>query len=153
MSKNTKLARQQLDQTLSNFDPLRNRPIPAKGWIRAIRDGLGMSGRQLAERLGVSRQRVVEIERDERAGSVTLKTMRRVAESLDSVFVYGFVPRSSLDQFVRARARQIAEERLARVSQTMKLEDQGLAGREDDEALIEMIDDLAETLPPYFWDQ
>ncbi len=153
MSKNTKLAREQLDLTLSSLGPLRDLSIPPKGWIRAIRDALGMSGRQLAERLGVSRQRVVEIERDERAGSVTLKTMRRVAESLDSVFVYGFVPRTSLERFVRARARQIAQERLVRVSQTMKLENQGLTKREDDKALTEMVQELVESVPPYFWDR
>lgn len=152
MSKNPKLAREQLDRTLSKLSPLRDTAIPPKGWVRAIRDALGMSGRQLAERLGVARQRVAEIERDERAGSVTLKTMRKVAESLDSVFVYGLVPRNSLEQMVQDQARRIAAERIARVSQTMRLEDQALSQSDEDQALAEIIEDLFDSPPYNFWD-
>jgi len=153
MNRNTKLAREQLDLRLGSLNQLRDLSIPPKGWIRAIRDVLGMSGRQLATRLGVSRQRVVEIERDERTGSLTLKTLRRVAESLNSVFVYGFIPRTSLEQFVRARAMEVAQERLVRVSHTMKLEDQGLTDREDAETLDQLVDELVDSLPPFLWDQ
>ncbi len=151
--KNRRLVRQQLDVTLEKLRPLSGIAIPPKGWIRAIRDALGMSGRQLADRLGVSRQRAALIERDEVAAAVTLKTMRRVAESLDCVFVYGLVPRSSLEETVRGRARQIAEEKLARVSQTMRLEGQGLSAEEDERALSNMIEELIDTMPPTFWDK
>ena len=127
--------------------------IPPKGWVRAIRDALGMSGRQLAERLGVARQRVEEIERAEVSGSMTLKTLRKVAEGFDSVFVYGFVPRTSLEQLVRSQASKIANDRMARVSQTMKLEDQGLIQTELEESLKRMIEDLMDSPPSSFWDQ
>lgn len=153
MTQTKKLAREQLDYSLTNLEPLRSLSVPPKGWIRAIRDVVGMSGRQLAARIGVSKQRVAEIERDERGGSVTLKTLRRVAESLDSVFVYGFIPHTSLERFVRERAREIAQERLARVSHTMNLESQGLTDRENDETLDELVDELVNTLPSFLWDQ
>jgi len=94
----TKLARRQLDAKLECFRPLRDIKPPRKGWIRAIRDALGMTGEQLARRIGANKQRVARIESDESQGRVTIKTLTRVAEGLDCVFVYGFVPRTSLEE-------------------------------------------------------
>jgi predicted DNA-binding mobile mystery protein A len=91
MKRNKKLIRQQLEITLQKFRPLLSIPMPPRGWIRAVRDALGMNGRQLADRLNVTRQRAALIEKDELGSSATLKTMRRVAESLDCVFVYALV--------------------------------------------------------------
>lgn len=153
MDKKKKLVREQLEETLRGFRPLLDIASPPKGWIRAIRNALGMSGRQLAERLNVSRQRVVQIEKDELTGSVTFNTMRRVAESLECVFVYGFVPRTSLEQTVSDRAMQVAEQRLARVSQTMLLENQALSAKENEKALSGMIEELLDTLPSTLWDE
>jgi predicted DNA-binding mobile mystery protein A len=152
MKNRTKLVRKQLDKTLLGFRPILGISIPQKGWIRAVRDSLGMSGRQLADCLGATRQRVSEIERDELTGSVTLKSMRKVADCLDCVFVYAFVPRTSLEHTVHDRAKQVAEERLKRASQSMLLEAQEL--NEDDEldALSDMIEEMIETLPSTLWD-
>ena len=103
-----KLIREQLEASLRRLSPLRNVTPPPKGWIRAIRNALGMTAKQLASRLGVAQQAVARIERDELTGSVTIKTMRRVAEGLDCVFVCGFVPRSSLETSLRRQAQQLA---------------------------------------------
>jgi predicted DNA-binding mobile mystery protein A len=152
MKNRTKLVRKQLDKTLLEFRSLLGISIPQKGWIRAIRVSLGLSGRQLADRLRVTQQRVSEIERDELSGSVTLKSMRKVADCLDCVFVYALVPQISLEQTVHDRATQVAEERLKRASQSMLLEGQEL--NEDDEldALTDMIEEMIETLPSTLWD-
>lgn len=112
-----------------------------------------MTARQLAERLGVAQQAVARIEKDEIVGAVTIKTMRRVAERLDCRFVYGFVPHSSLEKTIRARARQVAEKRLAVANQTMALEDQSLSAKENKKVLSEMIDDLVDTMPSNLWDE
>ncbi len=150
MKNRTKLVRKQLDKTLLEFRSLLGISIPQKGWIRAIRDSLGMSGKQLADRLRVTQQR--EIERDELSGSVTLKSMRKVADCLDCVFVYAFVPRISLEHTVHDRVKQVAEERLKRASQSMLLEGQEL--NEDDEldALSDMVEEMIENLPSTLWD-
>jgi predicted DNA-binding mobile mystery protein A len=152
MKNRTKLVRKQLDKTLLEFRSLLGISIPQKGWIRAIRVSLGLSGRQLADRLRVTQQRVSEIERDELTGSVSIKSMRKVADCLDCVFVYALVPQISLEQTVHDRATQVAEERLKRASQSMLLEGQEL--NEDDEldALTDMIEEMIETLPSTLWD-
>jgi len=153
MENRTKLVREQLDAKLKCFERLKEVAPPRKGWIRAIRDALGMTGEQLAKRLGTNRQRVARIEHDETEENVTFKTMRRVAEALDCIFVYGFVPRTSLEQTVRIRAERIAKERMARVSHTMRLEQQELSEEEKKKALKDEIEKLMTTTPRELWDE
>ncbi len=72
--KQRQIARQQLDKTLSQFGSAKGIQAPVKGWIRAVREVLGMSGTQLAQRLKVSQPRIPKLEQDELSGAVTLKT-------------------------------------------------------------------------------
>lgn len=149
--KNQKLIREQLDATLRHFHPLKQLSPPKKGWIRAIRDALGMTAKQLARRLQVAQQSVTRIENNELAGAVTIKTMRRVAEALDCVFVYGFAPRSSLETTLRNRANQVANKSLALASQTMALEDQALSDKEKNKVLFKTLNELADSPPSNLW--
>ena len=126
--KDLPLVRQQLDKTLTRFDSVFDLAPPSRGWIRAVRNALGMSGRQLAHRLGLTQQSVARMEKDEIAGALTIKTLRRVAESLDCVLVYGIVPRESLESVVHDRARLIAGERQ------------------------DTVEDLVDRMPLNFWD-
>lgn len=153
MKTNNKLMRDQLQLTLDKFQPLLNISIPPNGWIRAIRNALGMSGKQFADRLGVTRQRTWIIENQEIDGTATLKTMRKTAESLDCYFVYGFVPRKSLEETVRDQARKVAFKRLAWASHAMSLEDQALSKRENEEILSKMIEEIIYELPSNLWDK
>ena len=153
MKKYKKLIRQQLETTLQKFRVMLETPTPPKGWIRAVRDSLGMNGRQLADRLNVTRQRAALIEKDELGGSATIKTMRRVAESLDCVFVYALVPRKSLEHTLNEQARRVVKKRLARVSHTMMLENQELSDNDQEQALNDMVKELIATQPSTLWDE
>jgi len=148
-----KLIREQLDTSLQRFSPLLKISPPQKGWVRAIRDALGMTAKQLASRLGIAQQAVARIEKDELLGSVSIKTMRRVAESLDCVFVYGFVPRKSLEETVVHQAKKVAVQRLSRTSQTMSLENQALSKKENEKILSELVNDIVNTLPSNLWNK
>jgi predicted DNA-binding mobile mystery protein A len=150
--KHKQIARRQLDTTLAKFSEMKRVQPPAKGWIRAVREALGMSGKQLAGRLQVSQPRVFKLEQDEPAGALTLKTMRQVAESLDCVFVYALVPRSSLEETVKTQARVVAAGRLQRVSHTMLLEAQGLTSEEQQASLDTAIEELVRETPRDLWD-
>ncbi len=131
-----KIARQRLDKRLSAFKPESRFAIPPKGWIRAIRNALGMSALQLGTRLGMTQQSVSDVEKSEAFGTIQIKTLRRAAEALDCTLVYAFVPNSSLEDAVQTRARKIASNELARIEHTMDLEAQGLS-QADREAQID----------------
>jgi predicted DNA-binding mobile mystery protein A len=118
-------ARQRLDERLLALKPQELFKAPPKGWVRAIRDSLGMTGVQFARRLGIRPQSVEAVEKSEANGSIQLKTLRRAAEVLDCTLVYALIPNTSLEGVVRQRARKIAMRDLGRVAHTMKLEAQG----------------------------
>ncbi len=131
MKKIAEHGRKRLDARLVPLNDERNRLlVPPKGWIRAIRDALAMSGVQLAKRLKVSPQTIEAMEKSEAAGTIQLNTLKRAAEALDCTLVYALIPKTSLENTVNNRARQIAAAALARVSHTMKLEDQDTGDRE-----------------------
>lgn len=118
-------ARNDLDQRLVNLKPEERFRPPPKGWIRALRNVLGMSSAQLGKRLGKRSQSVDDWEEAEANGSISLKTLRQAAEALECRLVYALVPKTSLNETVRTRARKIAMRDLKRVAHTMKLEAQG----------------------------
>ncbi len=122
-----RIARQRLDERLSAFKPDSRFAVPPKGWIRAIRDALGMHAHQMGTRLGIRQQSVAELEKSEGYGTIQLKTLRQAAEALDCTLVYAFVPNSSLEGAVQTRAREIASKELARIGHTMDLEAQSLS--------------------------
>ena len=120
------LARKHLDKLfrVARLDGVRQRP--PKGWIRAIRDALGLTVRQLARRMGKTHSVVVRLEGSEVADTITLGSLRAAAEAMDCTLVYAIVPNRSLTETARSRATAIAEAHLARVHHTMRLEDQAL---------------------------
>jgi len=136
-----KRARERLDERLAPLKPAERFRAPPKGWVRAIRDALGMSGVQFARRLQVQPPSVASLEASEESGAIQLKTLRRAAEALDCTLVYALVPNESLEGAVRARARKIALRDLGRVAHTMKLEAQETADGTTDERLDAYIRD------------
>jgi len=120
------LARKHLDRVFGDvrIDAIRQRP--PKGWIRAIRDALGLTARQLASRMGKTHSVLVRLERSEVADAITLGSLRAAAEAMDCTLVYAIVPNRSLTETARARAASIADAQLGRMHHTMRLEDQAL---------------------------
>lgn len=111
---------------------VKNWPVtrPPKGWIRAIRDSLGMTTRVLAERMEVSQPRIVALERGELEDTITLASLRRAAEALDCTVVYALVPNKPLADTLRQKAEEKADARLSRANHTMRLENQGVSRAE-----------------------
>jgi len=129
--KNRALIRKQLDQRLQTFAALKDSTPPVRGWVRAVRDALGMTGEQLARRIGVQKQRVAALEKGEVAGTVTFNSMKKAAEAMNCVFVYALVPRDSLQAVVERQARKYAEKIQADIQHSMTLEQQGLTPEEN----------------------
>ncbi len=113
MAKKRISARAYLDARLERLALVVEEPNPRRGWIREIRDALGMSSTELAGRLGISQSTVSELEHSEVHDSIKLGSLRRVADALDCDLFYFLAPRSTLDDTVRTQARQQAERLLA----------------------------------------
>lgn len=131
-------ARRRLDARLQRFRPLVDEPRPHRGWIRAIRDALGMSSTELATRLGVSQKTVPDLERSELRDTIKLETLRRTADALDCDLVYFLLPRTSLDEAVKTQARRKAARHLGPVAHHSRLEDQAVTN-DDTAAQVEEI--------------
>src|SRR5580658_6355456 len=112
-------ARRELDRKFSaaKLEPIAARP--RAGWIRAIRNALGMSQAVLAERLGVSGSAVNQLERAELHGGITTGKLAEVAGALDCTLVYALVPNSTLEQTVNTQAETAAAQILGYAARTM----------------------------------
>jgi len=136
------LARKHLDKKLS---PLRDSKAllrPPKGWVKALRDALGMTAEQLARRIGVTKPRVYEIECAELNGSITLDSLERAAQAMDCQLVYALIPRQPLQSTVEQRALLEAKKRMRAAAHTMILEDQAV----EEPELRQQVDALAKEL-------
>jgi len=97
---------------------------PREGWVKAIREALGMSAADLAIRMGVVESTVQRLEAGEKAETTQLDTLRKAAAALDCDLVYVLVPRKALTDQVDEQARHKARAFVSRVTHTMALEDQ-----------------------------
>jgi predicted DNA-binding mobile mystery protein A len=66
---------------------------PSKGWLRAVRDAIGMTRSKVAERMGISRQSYTALEQAEADRSITLKSLDRAADAMDCEVIYFLVPK------------------------------------------------------------
>lgn len=144
---------QQLNSKMSAFSALKEVAIPPTGWIKAIRTAIGMSMLQLGNKLSISKQAVLDIERREKDGSITIKSLREIGKAIDMELVYGFVPTDgSLDALIEKRAAILAAEIVMRASNTMKLEDQGNSNERIEMAIKERTTAIINEMPKILWD-
>ena len=147
-----KLIRDQLDVRFKNLRNLAEKSIPESGWIRVIREALGMSARQLGKRVGLSQPRISRLEIAESEGDLKLSTLKKIAEGMNMKFVYGFVPESSLEEMVQDQAKKIALKRMAKVNHTMRLEEQELSNEDKRKVFEDLTQKILINEPKDFWD-
>lgn len=138
-------SRNALDRQLGAYRSLAKRSRPVMGWVRATRDALGMSGADLARRMGVRQPNIAQLEKSESSGTIQLATLRRAAAAMDCTLVYALVPNGSLDEIVRRRARVIAERELSATDQSMRLEAQTPPAALREELIGELAEELIDS--------
>lgn len=143
----------QLDETAKKLRYLKMSAETRKGWVREIREALGMTATTLARRLNLTQPAIAQLELQERRGGVSLNKLRKAADALNCDLVYVFLPRESLEQALNERIRAIAHHRTSRVNRTMTLEGQAV----DPKLLARQEADLAQklrvNLPSNLWEQ
>lgn len=142
-----------MEDVLRPYRRLLDLPPPRSGWVRAIKEALGMTNKQLAKRVGVKApQSVEDMQEYEVSGTIKLQTLRKLAEALECRLVYALVPRESLEDIRRARARAVARRLLKRVSHSMTLEDQAVSRKMEESELNRRVERLLAGNPKALWD-
>ena len=119
---------QQTDAALAVWKAAQLSARPPSGWVRAVRESLGMSAAAFARRLGMSHAGVRKLESSEASDAITLASLRKLAHALDCELQYALVPRTSLAQTLKEQAENVAREQLRPITHTMALEDQAVQG-------------------------
>jgi predicted DNA-binding mobile mystery protein A len=133
-----------LDEAVEPLGFFSARSRPAGGWAKTVREALGMTRAQLATRTGISPSTVNTLERSEAQGTITIESLDKLAAGLGGKLVYAIVPPpgKTFEQLVIDRAEKLARKRVARVSHTMSLEDQGVEKRHQEKQLRRVVESL-----------
>src|ERR1700730_14698364 len=125
---------------------------PPEGWLRTARKALGMSGAQLAKKMGVTRARVTQAEHAELTGGITLKSMQATAEAMGCRFVYAIIPSSEhIEDLITAQARKKAMAIVGTASRNMALENQKLPHDKIAWEVERLTREIAREMPSDFW--
>lgn len=122
----------QIDRSLEPFAGTQAVSRPQRGWLRSVREALGISMREVARKMRKTPQTVASLEKSEAADRITLQTLRHYAQAMNCELVYAVVPKSaSLKQLSEKIARQTVEKDVRAVEHTMALEGQSTGGVHD----------------------
>jgi predicted DNA-binding mobile mystery protein A len=148
-----RLILEQVDRRLKPYTALADLQAPEQGWLYTIRQALNMSLRQIASKLEVSPQGVRAFEQREKNGSITIKSLKDIAEVMDLKLVYILLPKNgSLEEMVKKKAMKLAMEIVNRTDQTMALEDQANRRERIIKAVDEKTNELISGMPKNLWD-
>ena len=124
---------------------------PNGGWIKAIRESLGMTLDTFGKRLSVTRATAHQIEKAEQNESITIKRLRAAADALECDLVVTVVPRRSLDLIVSERAYRVAKKDFSLVNHSMLLEGQAVYDNDAEELVKEIAKDLISENDQRLW--
>ena len=125
--------------------------MPRNGWLRMVRNAFGMSGTQLANRLGVTKARISKAEQAELTGGITLKSMQSMASAMNCRFVYALVPEDKIEEIIKKRAFDKEHEQIKSASTQMALEAQALNDKQLAFAVDELASKIIEKMPSDLW--
>ena len=128
-----KLRLNQLSQSLAAFEAASAKLRPRGGWLRAVREALGLSTAQVAQAIpGEAKphgkaERVREFEKAEADDRITLASLRRIADAMGCKLVYAIIPKTgTIGDLANERARNQASRRVRAIEHSMALEDQAV---------------------------
>lgn len=142
-----------MQQKIDLFSKL-NEPMPPSGWVKAIRGSLGMTIRQLADRVGVGHGSITQLEKREPQKKVTLESLDKAAKAMDCKVIYAIVPlnsENSIDKIIQNRAQDAAFKILKDVSHSMRLEKQGTTEKQILKEIDRVAKELIDSNDPRIW--
>jgi predicted DNA-binding mobile mystery protein A len=148
-----KLVRRQIEAKLERLQILKSIKPPRSGWLKAIRESLGMTAKQAGNRAGTSQQNWTKAENNETKGNVSISTLNKLANAMGCEFVYALIPtKGTLNDFLLERARNIANHSMSRTYANMKLEQQEISKSELEKQTEELAMQIVRELKSNFWE-
>ena len=147
-----KMMRDQVQEDLNNPSRLIKKPMPKGGWINIIRQILGITSYQLAQRLKCSQSNIAALERRERAGTISLEALESTAQAMNCKLVYFFVPQKPFDELLEDQARLTAKKQLQSIGHSMELEQQGLTPAQKKQQEKELVQELLQGNLKALWE-
>jgi predicted DNA-binding mobile mystery protein A len=145
-----KMRAKQIENQLKELSKLSR---PEIGWVKTIRETLGMNTRQLGKRCNVSSERIIRIESDEIEGRTTLATLEKIAEAMNCRLVYAIVPNDGMIEFIEKTAEDKAKTQLQQTSHHMALEDQKISIGSMKEQIHFLKEELLKSNIKHIWDK
>lgn len=133
---------EQIQSTVNAYAVLRTKRTPPRGWLKEVREALGRTERQQAQRLNIASSTLHKSEQSEADERISLGQLRKLADALDCELVYALIPRMPLPQVMQEQAKKLATAEVFGVAHTMGLEDQ----RPTDERIQKQVTRRAEEL-------
>ncbi len=125
---------------------------PVGGWIATFQEAIGMNAPALAERLGISRNNIYAAIQNERAGTISVNQLEKIAEAMGGRLVYAIIPREGpVEEIVLAQARAKARRIIQRTRAHMALEEQTEGLRSEAEMVEELAGDIIREGRRDFW--
>lgn len=118
----SKTTRMLLDKHFKNIKNTLDITRPVHGWIKTIRNALGMTSAQLGKRLGITQARISAMEAGEIENSLTLKTIKETAAALNCRFVYFFIPEKSLEETISEQGIQFMRNKTSSITNSENLD-------------------------------
>lgn len=146
------LRRSQIDRTVTSLKKI---PLsrPQDGWVKTVREILGMTQKQLAERMSVAPPTLSRLEKAEIDGSTTIKSLDRAASALGCRLEYFLVPEdASFEDLLYRKAREAAKRAVEMASVSMHLEGQGLDPELQDSQINQLAEELVRTADKRIWE-
>jgi len=126
-----------MDNQLSNQNVIQKLAKPNGGWVKAVREAISMSQKELGKRLSISQVAIDKLEDREIDGGVTIARLSAAAEAMNCDLVYGIIPKDgTFEELVHNQAQKVADSEIERISQTMKLEDQEITDSKSASTII-----------------
>jgi predicted DNA-binding mobile mystery protein A len=153
MNKNNKLAkpkRKILDQKLTQYSKI-NFTVPKNGWIKSVREALGMTTAQLGERMKIAASNITLLENREITKTTTLETMERAATAMGCRLVYALIPDTSLEDIVRIQAKKSAKALIQEIHHHMKLEKQKVDPEIEGQQISELAEEILAKMDSRLW--
>ena len=125
--------------------------IKQKSWIQIIRKSLCMSSEELGRRLNISQQAISAFEKNEMAGTISLNSLKMVANGLNCSLHYILIPNEPLNIMLDKQSILKAEDVYQSTTHTMLLEDQEVSLKETETQIQELANNLKLNFTKTIW--